>query len=124
MKVYLVYDDGDDGGIRVRGVFTDETVAERAREAGLGEGVEELPVLDEVPARVRVWQVSASVNMGVREPFALDRWETDLDDLRLDELIATGSDHWLYRSLDREKAVAAVTGALAARRRELGVPGE
>lgn len=124
MKVYLVskgeYDDYD-----VLAAFGVEAVANRAVSTGFGERVESLDVLDEVPERMTVWQVSASLSSGVHEPVDYQRWGNDLADLHLDLVnadIPVGATSWSVRSLDREKAVAAVTEALAARRAELGVP--
>jgi hypothetical protein len=104
-------------------VFADEDVANAARDAGLGTEVEPWEVEESVPGPVTVYGAVAHLERGVDEMLAVKAWPIDLPNHQLDELrmLASGK-RWVCRSLDREKAVAAVTEALAARRRELGVP--
>jgi hypothetical protein len=123
MRVYLVIEyDRDDAEV-TRGVFEFENIARQAVAAGLGTEVQPWDIEEFVPERVTVYAAVAHLDQGVVELPEAKVWPRDLPGYLLDELrtVTTGK-RWICRSLDREKAVTAVTEALAARRRELGVP--
>jgi hypothetical protein len=124
MRVYLVMEYDRDDALVLRGVFEFEKIARQAVAAGLGTEVKAWEIEEFVPERVTLWTVTASLADGQQVPHGRQVWPVDLEDSRIDELrtLGPGPNRWIMNSLDRERAVAAVTEALVARRSELGVP--